>query len=358
MKKAVLVFIFSCFLTSSALAGLDLSGTVRNDAVWFFQDSDAVFVNLLENRLRFMRKTPDWKFYSDLKVDVMYSDQLAAEFGMPAGTDMVTADLLRAFIKVYSEYGDITVGKTYVNFGIPGVFNSFELDQKLNISDLNATKSGILAVAYDFDFSDMTIGKLYVSPEASEGSVLAGGMLSTNIGSFDMGMVMNRLGWDDNVAGLFLQGDLELGVQGSWAIHLDDDGQYQYFETTLGLDYSFFDGKVTAAIQGCVSDNWIRIPGTMFTYGSILVGSFDPLENAHLYANLTYAPDEFIQWRIDGFFHNYDASGLVIPSVQTVVADGLTLSVQCIFPTGTSDSVYGHEAYGNAIALVRLEAKL
>ncbi len=341
-------------------ADLELSGTVRNDSLFWSHEQNITYINILENQLVLQRKAENWKFYSDLRANLYTSTYFQETTGPLDGNSLLSVNLLRAFIKYYTGVGDLTVGKTYINFGNIGVFNPFELDRSLTVTDLSYTKAGLIAVAYDFAWGDLSGGKIFVSPEARGTSAAFGGSLYTHVQTFDVGIVADRLNQNDNCAGLYFKGDAEVGLQGSWAWHVNDSGTWAYSEVVLGADYSFFEGRLLTTVQGYYNGQGLGLSRTttsFFSLESSLQTEAFP-NKFYMYANVTYQPDEFSTWQVDAFINLQDHSSLLMPMGTVILANGLNLSAQLILPTGVGHSQYSRDLYGHAVGLVKVEAKL
>ncbi|MCK5241497.1 hypothetical protein KAR34_03500 [bacterium] len=371
------LLILLLWLPVMSQAKIDLSGAIRNDAVLIGTEGEPQFNNIVENKLILQRKAEDWKFYSDVRFYLYTGDAVGAIHTQKTGTsesptdlsldaDYFLAKVLRVFVRWYTDSGDFTLGKTYVSFGNLGVFNPFEIDSSINVSDLSYTKDGLVALSYDLPLGDLSGLRVYVSPEAQDSEVSAGTGIFTNLSGFDVGMVANRAGRDDNIAGVYFKGDLELGVQGSYAYHFNDQAQDSYSEATLGLDYSFFEGEWLLGTQVYYNGNEGRgdRPVAPTDANTNTLNAFAQLDYAgftdtyYLYGNLVHAPHEFFRFQLDAFVNLEDYSSLIVHTLAWVLSDGLNLSLQWMIPTGVGDTQYSREVLGKYIVLLRAEAKL
>ncbi|MBN1595983.1 hypothetical protein JW933_08675 [candidate division FCPU426 bacterium] len=347
------------FLPMVSHAKIDLSGAVRNDAVFYGADEQTLFLNILENKLILQRSTKDWKFYSDLRFYLYYGEGVETPAGWPEELEYITASLPRAFVRYYSNIGDFTLGKTYVNFGIMGPFNIFELDPNVNFSDLNYTKEGVVAITYEAPLGDVSGVKAYVSPESRDTDMSAGASVYTNWGAFDVGLVTGRTGRDLNFAGVYFKGDAEVELQGACAIWADDAFAECHVKAIAGADYGLFDTQLLFSVQYLYNDCPVRpaAGGTSTTVLSTAV-STGFSDRHYLYASAAYTPDEFFRAGVDAFVNAADNSCLIVPAATWVLADGLNLTLLAAWPTGTGDTQFSKAAIGNYAALVRVEAAL
>jgi len=343
-------------LAQNAAAEITWSGAIRNDLYVFDRDGQAMAFDLLENQLVLQRSTPEWRFYGDLRVNLYRGDLagLADTGDAELPPELMRVRVLRGFVRYFSEAGDITVGKTYVNFGVAGLFNPFELDRAYNVTDVGYTREGVIAVTDEIAFGDLAGLKLYLSPSADNSQMAGGADAHFHVGSFDAGVVGQRVGRDNTVIGAYAKGDLELGVQAAAACHLDDHGSYRYAEAAAGADYSFGEGKWVATVLGYYNGGAAVDRDSLVPLGSATAFS----SRFYVYADLRWAPDEFSQARVSCLVNASDGSSLVIPSATWMLADGLSLNLQALVPTGTAGTQYSSTSLGRVIGLARVEAKL
>lgn len=378
MKRLFVIALLALGAAGAAHAEIGVNGFLRNDAAFTFSSNQAVFNDVLENRVLLSRKTDNWKFYLDLRMKLYYGQAASqisqAETGIastlallyPALTNSSAALLLsgggivfslpRAFVKIYTPAGDVTVGKTYVNFGIPGIFNPFELDKTVNFSDLSYDKNGILAVDYDYPLGNLAGGQLYVSPQDPLSNTAAGGSLYWHLGTFDAGLAANRTGYDRTLAGAYFKGDLGIGVHGGYAYHFDDHFTNNFNEANLGADYSFFGGKLITSLDFYWADN-----GAESTNDYNLNSGADKYFTAkyYLYGNVTADFDEFTAATLDAFVNLVDGSGIVMPGLSITAFDGLFVTLRLAYVWSEDENTeFSSKRYGSLGALVRVEAKL
>lgn len=359
IKSVILTFTL-LFLVSATAAEIKVSGTLRNDAIFMFSGPDSEFHNLLENQLVLQRRAADWKFYSDLRFYLLYGNAADAETNSPEADYSFVPRILRTFIRYYTDYGDFTLGKTYIAFGNAGVFNPFELDREINFMDLNYIKEGILALSWELPLGDLGGVKFYAGPEALGSDLAAGITVYTNVSGYDLGTVINRSGRDTNIMGGYFKGDLEIGVQGSYALHFGDHGGNTFSEAKAGIDYSFSAGKLLVSALGYYngqSDERIATD-QIINFNAAASRPMSFTDKYYMYFNLTYMPDEFFNFRLDAFCNAVDASSLLIPSATWVLADGLSAGLQGFVPTGAGHTEFSRDSLGDYGIIIKVEAKL
>ncbi|OHD55943.1 MAG: hypothetical protein A2Y33_10795 [Spirochaetes bacterium GWF1_51_8] len=345
------------FLTAVMLAAalplhaeISLGGALRNDfLVMKPTNNQANFNNTLELKLVFTRAAEEWKFYADARISLyagLITNITQTDLGL---------NLLRAFIRYYSPAGVITLGKTYMNFGIRGMFNPFEMVKNVNFTDLNYDLEGMIALTWELGFDELSGLKTYVRPDPALSNSGGGLALYTHLGTFDLGAIYNRKAYDRNVAGVYFKGDIELGVNGAWAYHFDDYGTNRFNEANLGLDYSFFDGKLILALVFYFDETGAENSSSYNPFSTV-----DKYFKAkyYSYANISVVFDEFFSMQADGFFNMIDGSGLAMPQVKYTLSDGLSVGALAGIPWGPDKSEFSPNTSGEFSILGRFEAKL
>ncbi len=325
-------------------------GTVLNDSFYMKPAGEDKFNNILETRLVVERDTDeeadtDWKVYFDGRAYLYYGDIVDEE-------GRYDLKLMRGFLRYFSSIGDFTLGKTYINFGNPGLFNPFETDKDINLSDLNYDREGIPALEYDFPLTDFSDGKIYVGSDNYFEEPLGGTGLSANMANFDFGIIANRLGKDSNITGIYFKGDLELGLQGSWGYHMNDELKKIFNEANFGIDYSFFQGVI--------------VIDTMLYYnqlGAAKINDYSISDNSYLlaryylYGSVHYIYDEFINGQLLCFANLVDGSAIISHILNVTIIDGLTVTIQLSVPSGKGQEEFSRDSYGDYIAMLRVEGK-
>ncbi|MEJ5285547.1 MAG: hypothetical protein ACP5Q5_10145 [Brevinematia bacterium] len=358
-------------IPSIFFAEIELNGLFRNDALWINRTNNFYFSDIVENRLILSKKSEEWRFYLDARLYLLYGEaskfpvniKLPQEFvaiGFPSeiSTNLTlnyTIDLKRAFVRYDSPVGMWTLGKTYINFGNPGVFNPLEFDKNFSISDLKADKNGIFALEYQSTFWELSGFKGYLSMTGEESIPVYGGSIYSHIGSFSFGAVAQRQSKDTNKAGLYFKGDLELGIQGGYAYHFDDNLTNNWNEANIGIDYSFLDGKLFTTLvfyyaeKGATSTNDYD---KNLNLDKFLVAKY------YIYGNITYTHNEFFSVSLDGFYNIIDSSVVFVPSLTYSLSDGLNFTVLTYFPTGFNEMEFSRDKIGNFGVDLRIEGKL
>ncbi len=330
----------------------ELSGLLREEAYYIFAGQEAQpplgedrYMNILETRLILEARRQDWRYYGDAR-HYLYHGLAAGIYG-PEQTRVV-----RSMVRYTAGAAQVSFGKTYVNFGNPGIFNPFEIDKSVNLADINYTREGIVAGEFVYYWQALGSLKLYAGgndPQAQ--TPMAGFSPLFHLGSFNAGAVVNRSGFDRNIAGAFFKGDLLLGWQGSWAAWYDDRGDFLHYEGAFGADYSIFQ-RLTFALQ-------LYYNGAGASDPSEYTPSTDAFLQAawYGYGTLYWLIDEFHSVGVTGFYNAIDQSYVIMPTAQTYLTSGFSLSVIAIVLGGSGNDEFSRETSGAMTTMVRLEAK-
>jgi len=354
----IIIYLFSA---EGIFSELTLSGAIRNDSYLVETDDSEYFSDVLENKFVIRGKAEDWKFYSDIRGFLYFGEQskISGEYDLK---------LMRSFVRYYTSYGDLTLGKTYINFGNPGIFNPFELDKNVIFSDLNYIKEGMLALEYEIPFGDLSGGKIYSGYSNTTKNYSTGFSVFSNLEKFDFGIVAVRKGRNKNVQlmyldpevkiedknnnGVYFKGDLFLGIFGGYNYHFYDNLKKNFNEANAGLDYSFFEGHL--------------ILDSAFYYnesGAIKTENYNMIYDAYffaryyLYGGIRYIYDDFLSFHNACFVNLIDSSMIVMPSVIFVITNGLTATLQAGILTGEGLSEFSREQLGHYSILARVEGK-
>ncbi len=373
MKAKRKVFQISIILLCSSFqlyadnVDIDITGALRNDAFFTRYKDDSEYGDILEAKIILQKKTDKWNLYIDGRA-YLYYGYITEVLGTS------DAKLMRGFIRYFTEMGDFTLGKTYINLGNPGIFNPFELDKSVNLSDLSYTKEGIIALEYVLPFGELSGVKAYAGHDSLISNYTTGLSVYSNAGSFDFGVVANRKGPQEitaenedlinqnqmletdntakNIAGVYLKGDLGVGVQGAYCYHIDDRKE-DFSEANLGIDYSFFDGHLI--LNAIFYYNQSGADKTEEYISTDTETYF--FAKYYIYGNIIYIFDEFLSADIGCFANLNDGSTIIIPEAIIVIANGLTMTLQGAYVTGTGNEEFSQDLLGQYSILLRVEAK-
>ncbi|MDD3626083.1 MAG: hypothetical protein PHV06_02065 [bacterium] len=323
-----------------------ITGRLRNDLIYFSVNNENYYYDLFEIRLIVTQNFSRGRFFGDIRG---YIDPGDSVFEFENFTQPDSPRLMRCFWKIYSGSGDITFGKTYITFGNPGIFNIFDMDKQVNLTDLSYDKEGIFAAAGYIPLNKMSGIKTYISGDITGE---AGVSIFSNFKSFDYGAVINRINPDINIVGIYFKGDIEIGINGSWGIHFNDKFDDYFHEANLGFDYSYkkliFGTEFYYNEAGAVEpENYFlnEIPNTYFNARN------------YMYNSIVLAYDEFLSFSLNNFTNLNDNSSIVTLGCDYTLSNNLLLNLQTGFLTGTGNDEFSRELTGNLTALIRIEFK-
>jgi len=329
---------------------LKVSGLLREDAHYLYfpdnRERKDYFANLLETRLILDRSREDWSFYADGRL-YLYSGEFQKIYGP------TKLNLMRAMMRYFSPVGDFTLGKIYVNFGNSGLFNPFEIDKLVQLSDLQYAREGLYAFEYYFPWQELSGLKAYAGfHEPFKYNPVGGISPSWHIGKFDLGGVFNHSGPGKNLAGIYFKGDALVGIQGSWGAHTDDQLEYRYSEVSGGIDYSFLEGKIVATLLFYYNENGADdYKKYVYNNESFLLAKY------YGFFSFAWMIDEFWNIQLNGLANFVDRSAVIMPNVSVLITNGLRLFIQMNYYTEKKDAEFSREKSGDFYALIRVEGK-
>ena len=362
MRRTWLVPLIFVIIFPAAVHGeIILSGLLRNDTSVVVEGKDVYLMDRLETRLIFTaRKEDRWKFYADGRAFLLYGTPWMEAGFNPAYQGYAYAKLMRSFLRVYFPVGDVTLGKTYINFGNAGIFNPFDLDRSVNFSDLDYDREGLLATELNLFSGNLLHFKIFggiynFDTTENNAELPVGAQFIFHAGSFDLGAVIERMGHNRNVAGAWFRGDIVVGIQGAYGFHFDDAVGEYYHEANLGVDYSFLRGKLILALMVFFNGE-----GALDSDNYPASGTF-PHAMFYLYGTITGVISEFLNLKLNSFINCADGSSYLIPMVEWTIYDGLYLTVQVPFVMGNGGEFPGMAGYsihdGGFGTLVRVEGR-
>ncbi len=323
---------------------LNTSGLFRDEFI-LNKTTNFQYSNVMENRFTLQKKNNLWKYYFDFRL-YFYSGEIESLYGN------FNYKLVRGFIKYFSNIGTFIIGKTYVNFGNYSIFNPFDMDKNINFNDISYDKEGKLALVYDFSFSKLSGGKVYVSPNKDLQYSLIGSSIYFNILKFDLGFIINRYKRDNIITGISFKGDLLLTIFGNIAQHFNDNFQKKFLEANIGLEH--YIGNLF--IQFIYYFNEIgkdRISQYTFLYNN------DHYFQAKHYGfvNISYMYDYFLNFYGYSFINFIDGSSLDLIGSDITINNGFNIFLEIFALTGTGSEEFSASLYGSYGILCRFQVK-
>ncbi|MDH4261849.1 MAG: hypothetical protein OEV78_02255 [Spirochaetia bacterium] len=334
-------------------AEVKISGLLREDAYYIrmpepdvVSDRKDLFANVLETRLILDRSREDWSFYADGRL-YLYGGETQKAYGT------TRLSLMRVMMRYFSPIGDFTIGKTYVNFGNSGLFNPFEIDKKIQMTDLQYAREGLYAAEYYLPWQDLSGVKIYTGfNDAFDYNPMLGISPSYHLGKFDIGGIYNHSDIDKNITGFYFKGDAILGIQGSWGAHLNDKLKYSYSEISGGIDYSFFEGKIVTTLLFYYNENG----ADEYKKYKVSPDSF-LLAKYYGFLSVSWLIDEFWSVQLNAFMNLIDNSAVIMPVASFIITSGLSVTLQVNMVTAKKEAEFSRDKSGDFSALMRVEGR-
>jgi hypothetical protein len=332
----------------SLFSDIAVNGSLRTTGVLTRISDTWSSGGIIEGTLRLTAENETWKFRSDIR-DILSFGSYTNIAGLSGFS------ILDILVKFQPSWFAFSLGKIYPAFGILSPLNPFEFRKGLNPTDLKFEREGSAMAMADIGLGQLSGFRIWLSPGPVPDQSGFGLEAFSHLGSFDFGGVCNRKSPENNVTGLFLKGDLILGVNASWALHFRDDGSQLWNEASAGCDYSFFTGKLLLSATAYYAE-----------HGAPDRAGYDPQnsEDRYLFArgygyfNATYVFDEFFSAQADVFLNACDGSVLVVPSIKSILANGLALLFYIPVPLGQGPDEFSPDRLGLWSAALRLEARM
>ncbi len=334
---------------------LKLRGVIINTAGVTSNDGTP-FSDTLENRLILEKNRGDWRFYGDGRLYLNFAR--AEELN-----DKYDLKIMRSFIRYNRGSNSYTAGKTYINLGIPGLYNPFDINKTVAFTDLSYDKEGLLSMDIAYTLGDLAELEMFASYFDDYNSYITGMELAGNFSAFDISTIILRTGMDrkyrekSNVqkgrtkGGIAVKGDAVIGINGSLSYCVYDGLTKKYAEANTGTDYSFFDGRLFSEAliyyngQGADSENKYVPLQDAYTLGKFAA-----------YLGSTYTFDEFLSGGFSMFQSITDYSILYIPSAAITINNGLEATAYLMFSNGSGMQEYSKKVFGKYAGGIKLEA--
>lgn len=348
MKQQQTILIALLLLVISALsgtaAGFSVYGTLRNDTSLGYTNNGWLWNNTLETRFKLQHRSRSWQTHVDARLYYNSGELLTV-------TNELVFTLNRSFVRFFPEFGHITVGKSYINYGVAGVFNPFEFNKAVKLDDVNYDKEGIAAAEVMIALGDFSGWKVY---GGADGKQLAfGSELDLRAGRFRIGAAFHHKRKETNLAGIFFKGDAGVGVHGALALHCNDSFEDPWLEANGGIDYSF--GKLILAVDWYCNRRGADNPAD-YQPASDRDGFL--LSRHYLYSTADLQLNEFWKTGWHAFWNLNDSSRLHTVQCSWIPARAVTLTLLInLLPQG-GNREFSHEKYGRWSTLLRMECRI
>ncbi|MGE5587388.1 MAG: hypothetical protein ACM3ZO_04135 [Clostridia bacterium] len=298
-------------------------------------------------RLRLRLGDGDWRLYADA----------GATLGRAPGGGgdwTLTAELERAYLKVFLPWADLNLGRQEISWGVGYAWSPTDIFNPPNARDLGGLRQGVVAAVVRIPTGPLAYLSLVV---ARDRPISAGGnpdkwrygaRYHGNVGGTDWSLAALRdtdttmVGAD--AKGDLMIGDLALGWHAEVAHHAPQDGSGPRLEGVLGADHSWSGGKIVWAGEYFYNSRGAETRES-YDYVSWLAGNRDYLARHYAFTQLAYQHDEFTSVSGSVLANLVDRSAAVTAGATILLSDGWTLSLSATALSGSP----GDEFAGGAI---------
>ena len=305
MKKIVLCVLI-CILSVSVFAKVKFNGSFANSSGITVIDGKPDFTNISQLGMKLQNSGEGWRLFSDIKLSA-YSG-----FDDAIIDKDIELDIARLYIKTNLGPANIILGRDYLSFGTPFIFNTLEWTENSVVLDQTALKPAINLVSATLPIGAFGKFAAFVGGNDDMDVPLAGSELVLGTSGFEGGLTYQHKDWHTHIVGGFIKADLGVSLVATYAAHLQNvivasDKFNHSHEVGLGVDYSF-----------------------PINYSSLLVSqSFyfnSEGEKYHSYSSLALTIDDFSSCGVDCLLSLTDFSGSVMPRYGMILLDGLDLN--------------------------------
>lgn len=366
-KTALLLSLLPVSLFSQFRAG----GAFENKILYADgADYDAVFANNSQVRLNLEYKDTSWRIFSDLRFNLFYGYDAVISYNPNAflystqngkNNFALSIEAPRLYLKASSKAGNFTVGRSYLNFGQPQLFNALEWHKNFNLTDPNAIKPGINMIAWDIGLGSYGKMKAFIGGDDTWDYPLGGVEIIFGGPSFEMGVAYQYKGDDRNVIGLNFKADLILTFFGTYAAHLNQvtsgKGFQQFHDFSLGFDYSFLLNTSTMVITQIFYYNSSGA-GDKLYYSANPRADYYFMARSYSHSTLSFSINEFISFGASVMVNMVDGSGAVLPTGTFTLVNNLVFEATMGIFFGGKGTEFGpnENVIPNVNALIKLIA--
>ncbi len=342
MKKGKFVVFFIVSLFHIGLsAQTRLNGSFENTSYVIAGNEDFNFDNASLFKIVFQYKNDDfWRLYSDLRL-ISYYGLDNSQVEKDATVDF---DISRLFIKANFGSTSFTLGRDYVSFGSPSLFNTLEWHKNFSLLDPTQAKPAINLLSFTVPMGSYGKFQSFVGGNDSWEEVLSGSEIVFGASGFEGGLAYQYKGSNNNVIGAFFKVDAFVTITGSYSFHannvlIEDEKFSTSHEANVTFDYSF------PVVYSSLLVN------QSFYYNSAGAASLEEVQKTNYgdyffkamwysYTSLVLSVDEFMSFSFDGLVSLVDTSTALIPSFNYSLTDGLLLDVSAGFYFGKENAEF------------------
>ena len=362
MKKNTIflgLLFFLSLLGSPMWAQFDIGGSYDNSSTLTAGSDPTTFMNCSELNLNVGYKGKNWRFYSEMTVGLYYGvgDMISSNPNnyiytkdISGNSEMgIGLEIDRMFLKMDSVMGTWTIGRSYLNFGQPYLFNSLEWYKNFDPTDPTATKTGINLISLNVPIGAFGKAEFLIGGTDAWDTPIAGTEIVVGTNGFEMGFSYQYKGYNANTLGAFFKADIVIALFGSYAAHLNDvttgEGFSDSHEFSLGIDYSFPIGVTTLLVQQIFYYNSLGAT-TESQLMTMPLGDYYFRGGGYSYTTLMLTIDQFSSLGLDIIINMFDASGMILPKGTFNLLDNLSLEVVTGFTWGKKNTEFSPTQQG------------
>ncbi|MGL5253715.1 MAG: hypothetical protein ACRC9L_01640 [Brevinema sp.] len=348
MKKILLLLLLAPIPISAQFR----FGGYLEDTASFTSEAD--FINVLQLKTDFEYRSDTWRIFADLRLNLLYGYTDIVNltpnnflFATRNGRNnfAIGLEIPRLYFRGFSKIGNFIVGRSYLNFGQPQIFNPLEWDKTFSLFNPTATRSGINMFAWDLGLGSYGRIKAFVGGDDEWLSPLGGLEIIFGVPRAEIALAYQYKDKDYSVFGFNLKTDLILTFSVAYAAHVREiisgRGVEDYHELSVGVDYSFPIRTSSLLIKQIfyynssgATNEWERLNLSQRNIGYF--GS-----QAYSYTELSVMVNEFISFGVNVLVNMIDGSGLVLPNGQFTLANNLVLDTILGIAFGENGSEFG-----------------
>ncbi|MGL5721935.1 MAG: hypothetical protein ACRCY4_06020 [Brevinema sp.] len=363
MKRLLLLL----FLFPLPLSAQFRFGGYFEDTASFTTDVD--FINSIQLKTDLEYRAETWRIFGDIRLNLFYgyTDIVSLSpnnflFTTQNGKNnfAIGLEVPRLYFRGFSKAGNFIVGRSYLNFGQPQIFNPLEWNKTFSLFDPTATRPGINMFAWDLGLGSYGRIKAFVGGDDNWLTPLGGVEIIFGAPRLEMGLAYQYKDKDYSVFGLNLKADIVLTFSLTYAAHVREiisgKGLEDYHEVSVGVDYSFPIHTSSLLIKqifyynssGATSEAERLMPLQQN------IGYFS--SSAYSYTELTVTINEFISFGANVLVNMIDGSGVVLPNGTFTLANNLVLDMILGIAFGARNTELGPSS--EQIPNVNIQARL
>ncbi len=368
IKRVAFCFLCIAFFQIGVFAQMKLSGGYDNSSFIVAGNEDFDFDNVSQLKLLLNYKNENaWRLYSDVRINASYgldgTTLDAFSLSDNSGKFAFNLDIARLYIKINLASTSFTLGRDYLSFGIPSMFNPLEWNKNFSLLDPTQTKPAVNLLSFTAPIGSYGKIKTFIGGDDNWDDVLSGTEIVLGTSGFEGGFAYQYKGDNKNTIGGFVKADVFLSFGGSYAYHLNNaivesEKKDHNHEASIFFDYSVPIGFMTLLLS------------QSFYYNSLGATSIDELTTTlygdyyfrsmfYSYTSLALAIDEFSNIGIDTLVSIVDASTVLLPKIQYILLDNLSLDVGAGIYIGKEHTEFSplQEGIPNTSIMVAVRAK-